>query len=219
MKTTRLIIARHGNTFRDGETSTRVGARTDLPLVEPHKGLSIGRYLKDHNMIPDFIYAAPLLRTMQTAELAIQEIGLQTPIIPLANFVEIDYGIDENKTDIDVWMRLGNGDIEVGKKIIEDWDNNGIVPHGWEVDPEQIIQTWKDFAEQKVTAHQTALIVTSNGIIRFAPYLTGDFYGFAKEHKIKVAPGGVCIFERNDGEQYWTCSAWNIKPFNIYENI
>ena len=32
MKT--LIIARHGNTFRPGETPTRVGSRTDLPLVE-----------------------------------------------------------------------------------------------------------------------------------------------------------------------------------------
>lgn len=219
MKTTRLIIVRHGNTFRPEETPTRVGARTDLPLVEQHKGLSIGRYLKDHNMIPNVIYAAPLLRTMQTAELVIQEIDMQTPIIPLDRFVEVDYGIDENKTEEEVQMRLGNGDVEMGKKIIEDWDKNGIVPHGWKVDPEQIIQTWKGFAEQKVPAHQTTLIVTSNGIIRFAPYLTGDFDGFAKKHKIKVAPGGVCIFERNDGEQDWTCSVWNIKPFRLYENI
>ena len=63
---TRLIIARHGNTFRLEETPTRVGAKTDLPLVEEFKGRSIGRYLK-HDIIPDVIYAAPLLRTMQTA--------------------------------------------------------------------------------------------------------------------------------------------------------
>jgi transcriptional regulator GlxA family with amidase domain len=31
---TTLIIARHGNTFEDGETPRRVGARTDLPLSE-----------------------------------------------------------------------------------------------------------------------------------------------------------------------------------------
>ena len=29
--TTRLIIARHGNTFEKGQTPTRVGGRTDLP--------------------------------------------------------------------------------------------------------------------------------------------------------------------------------------------
>ena len=40
-----LIIARHGNTFRKGETPTRVGSRTDLPLVEDERGRGIGKYL------------------------------------------------------------------------------------------------------------------------------------------------------------------------------
>ena len=88
-------------------------------------------------------------------------------------------------------LRLGNGNIEKGKKIIEDWDKNAVVPDGWKVDPDQIIHTWLDFAEKTVIPHQTTLLVTSNGIIRFAPYLTGDFEKFAQEHKIKVAPGGL----------------------------
>ena len=46
----RLIIARHGNTFRPGETPTRVGAGTDLPLVEETRARSIGRYLKDKGL-------------------------------------------------------------------------------------------------------------------------------------------------------------------------
>ena len=33
MGPTRLIIARHGNTFDAGDIPTRVGRRTDLPLV------------------------------------------------------------------------------------------------------------------------------------------------------------------------------------------
>lgn len=216
---TRLIIARHGNTFRLGEIPTRVGAKTDLPLVEEHKGISIGRYLKDNDMIPDIIYAAPLLRTMQTAQLAIQTIGLTSSISPLNDFVEIDYGVDENKTEEEVRLRLGNGDIEKGKKIIEDWDKNAIVPEGWKVDPNQIIHVWKEFAANIVVPHQTTLLVTSNGIIRFAPYLTGDFEKFAKEYKIKVAPGGICVFDKNDGDSFWTCSAWNIKPYEFYEDI
>lgn len=214
-----LIIARHGNTFRSGETPTRVGAKTDLPLVEEHKGRSIGRYLKDNNMIPDMIYAAPLLRTMQTAQLAIQTIGLASSISPLNDFVEIDYGVDENKTEEEVRLRLGGGDVEKGKKIVEDWDNNAIVPEGWKVDPNQIIHVWKEFTANLVVPHQTTLLVTSNGIIRFAPYLTGDFEKFVKEYKIKVAPGGICIFDKNDGDPFWTCSAWNIKPYELYEDI
>ena len=48
-------------------------------------------------------------------------------ISPLNAFVEIDYGVDENKTEEEVRLRLGNGNIEKGKKIIEDWDKNAVV--------------------------------------------------------------------------------------------
>lgn len=41
------MIVRHGNTFRAGETPTRVGARTDLPLVEEERARSAGRYLRE----------------------------------------------------------------------------------------------------------------------------------------------------------------------------
>lgn len=212
---TRIIIARHGNTFRKGETPTRVGAKTDLPLVEGHRGRSIGKYLKDNGLIPDLVYAAPLLRTMQTARLAIAEMGIGNEITGADNFREIDYGPDENKTENEVLQRLGKGDTEAGRKIIEAWDKSAIVPEGWKVDPDQIIRTWKNFA-QDVPLHQTVLIVSSNGIIRFAPYITGDFEQFAQNFDIKVATGGVCIFEKEDNDLFWKCVGWNIKPYKLY---
>lgn len=57
--TTRLIIARHGNTFTKDQTPTRVGGRTDLPLVESERGRNIGKYLKLKDMLPDVVFAAP----------------------------------------------------------------------------------------------------------------------------------------------------------------
>lgn len=215
---TRIIIARHGNTFRPGETPTRVGAKTDLPLVEEHRGKSIGKYLKDHDLIPDRVYAAPLLRTMQTARLAIGEMGIEAKIVPLDCFSEINYGPDENRTEQEVLIRLGNGNVDEGKKIIDAWDRHAIVPDGWQADPEQLVRTWKDFAE-KVPAHQTMLIVSSNGIIRFAPHITGNFDDFARSHDIKVATGGVCIFEKEDADPFWRCTGWNIKPYKLYEEL
>mgnify|MGYP000835541400 CR=1 FL=1 len=74
--TTRLIIARHGNTFTKDQTPTRVGGRTDLPLVESERGRNIGKYLKLKDMLPDVVFAAPLKRTMETARLAVAEMGL-----------------------------------------------------------------------------------------------------------------------------------------------
>ena len=46
---------------------------------------------------------------------------------------------------------------------------------------------------------RTWLQVSSNGTIRFAPYITGDYAGFCATHDIKVATGGVCIFTSEDG--------------------
>ena len=213
----RLIIARHGNTFRSGETPTRVGAKTDLPLVEEQRGKSIGKYLRDNNLIPNIVYAAPLLRTMQTAELAVQAMKIQTPVIPLNDFVEIDYGIDENKTEEEIMTRLGDGDIEKGKAIIEAWNKDATIPDGWNVNPRQIIKTWENFVKNiALEQGQTVLLVTSNGILRFAPHITGNFEHFSQKHDIKIVTGGVCIFEKENDEPFWTCVAWNLKPYQLH---
>ena len=56
MKT--LIIARHGNTFGPGDTPTRVGARTDLPLVESGKAQAkaLGLHFLENGLVPDVVY-------------------------------------------------------------------------------------------------------------------------------------------------------------------
>lgn len=213
MKTV-LVIARHGNTFRRGETPRRVGGASDLPLVEEERGRNIGLYLKDKGLIPSAVYAAPLLRTVRTAELAVEAMGCKTEVIQLREFTEIDYGPDENKTEEEIELRLGDGDRDKGRAVIEAWNKNAAVPDGWRVNPSQIIETWLDFAENTVLRNgrnKTTLIVTSNGVIRFAPYLTGDFEQFAREHEIKVSTGGICIFEKTDSDTFWKCTAWNGK--------
>lgn len=205
--TTRIIIARHGNTFNKGETPTRVGARTDLPLVETERGTLIGEYLKVSGLIPDLAFAAPLKRTMETARLAIAALGRSIPLETVECFREIDYGPDENKTDEEVIARIG-------REAIDKWNAEAIVPDGWLVSPQELIQTWKNWGDKIEQEHtgQNILIVSSNGVIRFAPYLTGDFKYFSKQHDIKVGTGCVCIFEKDPGDMNWKCTAWNLKP-------
>ncbi|MBP3687019.1 MAG: hypothetical protein J6J35_01490 [Alphaproteobacteria bacterium] len=55
-------------------------------------------------------------------------------------------------------------------------------------------------------------MVSSNGIIRFAPHLTGDFAKFAEEFDIKVGTGGVCVLEKEDGDKFWSVKEWGVKP-------
>lgn len=204
---TTLIIARHGNTFGPEDTPTRVGLHTDLPLVEKgeEQARAIGKYLRENRLIPDVVYASNLQRTYQTAKIAIKESGVTNPIYQIDIFNEIDYGPDENKTEDEVIARIG-------ADAIKDWDESATVPKGWIVDPQQIIQNWHDFADQ-ICAHddnETVLVVTSNGIARFAPYITGDFDGFAAQNKIKLSTGALAILKHENGR--WSIKDWNVKP-------
>lgn len=227
MKT--LIIARHGNTFRKGETPTRVGARTDLPLVEEERGRGIGLYLKKAGLIPTRILAAPLQRTMATAALAAEAMECPCLVQPDSRFLEVDYGPDENKTEEETKVRLGAtlaaargtdpaslsaAELDaLGAAAIERWNAEAIVPPGWKVDVEQIQNNWMELASE-VREGEILLCVSSNGTIRFAPCITGDYAGFCATHDIKVPTGGVCIFTSDVGSG-WICREWGVKAFKL----
>ncbi len=205
--TTTLIIARHGNTFGPGDTPTRVGARTDLPLVASGKaqGRMIGDYFRRTHIRPDGVFAATLRRSYDTARIALEVLGSEVRITVEARFDEIDYGPDENKTDAAVMARIG-------KQALVDWDERAKVPAGWRVQPEAIIRNWLAFGEQCRTefAGKTIFVVTSNGVARFAPHLTGDFADFSRKHSIKIATGALCFLREQDGQ--WVVEQWNMRP-------
>lgn len=224
----RLIIVRHGNTFLPTQTPTRVGCGTDLPLVEEARGRAVGKYILSEGYHVDKVYAAPLKRTMKTAQLALDEMNSDLSIIPEIQFSEIDYGPDENKTEEEVAIRLGQNYVKqnnllidndeqvisYGKEIIKQWDKDTTVPDGWSVDVEKIIATWHHFADE-IGDGETVMICSSNGIIRFAPHILEMSYEqFCKEYDIKVATGSVSVFENKGGK--WTCVEWNVKPYKIY---
>lgn len=204
---TRLIIVRHGNTFGSHETPLRVGARTDTPLVESGKqqAQKIGEWLKQNHLIPDKIYTGELQRTFQTAELIVDGLNTEIPIIKDPKFNEIDYGPDEGKPEAEVINRIGEAAIKM-------WDKNAIVPNGWQVNPKIIIQNWLAFGKfiEENYKNQIILVVTSNGIARFAPYLTSQFEQFKEQHSIKISTGALCILEKINNN--WKVERWNFRP-------
>ncbi|MCK5374046.1 MAG: histidine phosphatase family protein [Alphaproteobacteria bacterium] len=213
---TTLIIARHGNTFNPEDTPTRIGKHTDLPLVEKGEaqGRALGRYLRDHNLLPDVAYSSTLQRTRKMAVLALKEASISLPVYALDIFDEIDYGPDENKCEKDVIARIG-------KEAITLWNEKAIVPDGWQVDPHKIIMDWQRFAHQITKTNdtitnqimdiaETVLVVTSNGVARFAPHITEDFDTFLQKFSIKLKPGALGILRFSD--QSWHVEDWNIVP-------
>lgn len=206
---TKLIIVRHGNTFDKGEVCLRVGCRTDLPLSSSgrEQAVLLGKYLKLKNIVPDKVFASELKRTYQTAEIAFREAGIVADIEKSKIFNEIDYGPDEAKTEDEVIARIG-------KDALEKWDKDAIVPEGWIFNPKKAIQNWHDFAKmiEDKYADKIIMVFTSNGIARFAPYLTGDFENFSKNYNIKISTSALCIFEKNHDNEFWKVIDWNIKP-------
>lgn len=182
----RLFIVRHGNTFDKGDTVTRVGARTDLPLSV--SGREQAQKLAAHFSGTRFSAAlcSPLSRTRQTARAILRERS-DNPALLIAPFLtEIDYGPDENQPEEAVAARLG--------PALEAWDRDAVPPPGWLVDPAALRAGWRALlaraAELPETA--TALIVTSNGIARFLPDVVDE--GPADlDRKLKTGAWGELI--------------------------
>jgi 2,3-bisphosphoglycerate-dependent phosphoglycerate mutase len=205
--TTTLLIARHGNTFDPGDIVRRVGARTDLPLSSSGRAQAekLGRYLCDHALQPHAVYTSTLRRTRQTAALALEAAGYASQCTALAQFNEIDYGVDENQPEDLVVKRIGAAALKA-------WEEDSVVPPGWRVDLTLIVKAWQDFAALCLARHygQTILVVTSNGVARFAPHITGNAPALQQQHRLKLATGALAMLEHS--ESSWRVRGWNITP-------
>ena len=203
---TDIYIVRHGNTFDKGDTVTRVGARTDLPLSMSGQTQAEALALHFMAMLPagfDAAYCSSLLRTRQTAE-AILAVRSPRPALEALEFLrEVDYGIDENQPEEAVIARLGEAAIEA-------WDERAIVPPGWDVDPNELRAAWKQLIGALVseTKAQTALIVTSNGVARFLLDAVTAFE--TQPQSIKLKTGAYGHIHASGGEVKLV--AWNVRP-------
>lgn len=209
---TTLLIARHGNTFAPGETPTRVGARTDLPLVASGRKQAgaLGDYLVQQDLVPDRVYTSSLMRTIEMARIAVKRCGVIREIEARACFDEIDYGPDENLPEADVVKR-------VGQAAIDAWNDRAVVPPGWRVDPSAIVADWRRFANEIASLDETldepvVLVVTSNGVARFAPHITDDYEGFLTRFEPKLATGAMGVLHFSQEDAGWEVVDWNIRP-------
>ena len=201
---TRIVIARHGNTFAAGQIPTRVGARTDLPLVDSGRvqALRLGDVLKKSGLVPAHIFTSELQRTIATAKLSCSSMVCSASIEQLHFLNEIDYGPDENMPEDKVIERIG-------ESAIKNWDANGEMPDAWSPRPEAIVNAWQSFLNKVQTdfKNQTIMVVTSNGIARFAARCTINGQDFS----LKLATGAYGILTSED-VGIWRMTEWNTHP-------
>ncbi len=159
--TYRIIIARHGNTFEPDEAPRRIGARTDLPLVESGRAqaTALGAHFRARGLVFERCLTSPLLRTRQTATLVLDD--APCPVTAADWLVEIDHGPDEGQTEDTVRARIG-------AEALAAWERDATPPIDWRVDAAQRHAAWALFFGEAAEIGGTVLVVTSNGAARFA---------------------------------------------------
>lgn len=202
----RLILARHGNTFAPQDKVFWVGARSDLPLVTKghEQAKAIGKALSLARLIPDRIFAGPLKRTRETAEIAAESMGIAPSAISIVDeLCEIDYG---------KWEGRSNDEIrnEYGEAEIDGWQKDSIFPEGfgWSPSQEKIRMDWSALMNRIVATGQPddiVLIVSSNGIYRIVASALGLSPGDAK-----MDTGSLALLSLEGGEAQ--VERWNVAP-------
>jgi probable phosphoglycerate mutase len=196
----RLYIVRHGNTFEKGDVVTRVGGRTDLPLSKSGEAQAeaLGNHFVAEGVAFATAVAGPLKRTRRTAGVILAA-QAGAPELSFELFLrEIDYGPDENRPEDQVIARIG-------KPALEAWEKDFVPPAGWRVDPAAITGNWQELFSDLKQENGAHLIVTSNGIARFALAAAGETRADAK-----LATGAYGVIEL-DGAGVRVLS-WNLRP-------
>jgi broad specificity phosphatase PhoE len=202
--TARLIIVRHGNTFNHGEAPRRIGARTDLPLVESGRAQAarLASWFAAQGLRFNRVLSSPLRRTRETAEILLA-MQVAPPVVePSVLLAEIDHGPDENQPEQIVLARIGT-------EAMDAWDCEGVAPPGWTVECNARLAGWAALLGDMCPS--TTLLVTSNGAARFAlmahPNLAKQA---AALPSLKLRTGAFGLIEVNaDGPQLMR---WDERP-------
>jgi len=200
-----LIIVRHGNTFDPGDTVTRVGGRTDLPLSSSGRAQAdaLGRHFAVTPLTS--ITSSPLARTWQTAQAVHAAQPSGTPAPQAHVFLkEIDYGPDENQPEEAVTARLG-------ADALRRWDEDADMPEDWSPRPEELRRLWDAWITTLADFHRDGeihMVVTSNGVARFAlDVMSLD----RRPETIKLKTAAFGRFRVDSGLQA-TVMDWNVRP-------
>jgi probable phosphoglycerate mutase len=209
-----LLLARHGNTFEAGEKAVWVGARTDLPLTAKGREQAADLAAALEPLKPHIarVIAGPLKRTREHAEIVAHYCGLEAAVAVDERLREIDYGLWEGKSSGEIQALRGDRELQA-------WNERGEWPRSpqWAPEPETIAANVTALASELAVPppdETAALLVTSNGILRFFLKLVpGAFEDMAARGALKVATGNCCALRHNEGR--WQVLFWDRSPAQL----
>lgn len=205
-----LLLARHGNTFEQGETPVWVGARTDLPLTAKgrEQAAALGAGLEPVAPRIKRIVSGPLRRTREHAAIAARVLGFEPPLETDERLREIDYGLWEGKSAEEIGALRGAAELAA-------WNERGVWPAspGWSPPAKALAANATGLAQEiaaTLSAGDAALLVTSNGVLKFFLKLVPGAFDSAGKSALKVATGHCCALAFEAG--VWKVAFWNHPP-------
>ncbi len=192
MKSLRLFLVRHGNTFEKNQDPVMIGSQTDLNLTA--RGLeqadSVAKYFLQSDVKIDALYAGNIKRQQQAAQI-IQSSQPSLNLLSHHCLNEIDYGKWEGLT-----VETVN---ETWSEQYSNWVNKATWPKdvflGCEQDKKESIQQWlEELSTQR--AGQTVVALTSQGVIKLIVSLYPSLWKPYKTlESFKVSTGNICELE------------------------
>jgi broad specificity phosphatase PhoE len=200
-----IVFARHGNTFGPGDKVVWVGRASDLPLVERGRDQAheAAAALKTLELRPSVVVSGTLKRTRGFAEIVCADLGITDHRID-SRLDEIDYGAWEGLSTEDIAALPG------GAAAQDAWQKHDVWPEeaGWSSSKADILAALGGVLADLITGQYgpRPLVVSSNGILRFAPGLlhaptTGPL-------QLKTGALGCC--DHRDGG--WAVRFWGMAP-------
>lgn len=207
----KIILSRHGNTFKSNETPVWVGSKHDLPLVESgiEQAKTLGKALKEANIRLHAVYCSPLQRTRHYADIALAE--SQTSLTPIVDprLNELDYGAWNGLSNEEVREKFGAVELENWEKHYQ-WPKNA----GWNKSEQTVQEEAISFATDLIHKHHpndTILVVSSNGKLRyFLNLIPGEYEKYSHNRLLKIKTGNICGLSFNGNQ--WTTNYWNQLP-------
>ena len=206
--TATLLFARHGNTFGPGDKVVWVGRASDLPLVErgveqAHEAASA---LARLGLVPTSVTSGTLKRTRGFAEIVCRDLGVASHLID-SRLDEIDYGLWEGRSSEEICALPGGAD------ALEAWQKRDVWPSdaGWGSSRAEVEAALAGVLDDLRAGKggTLPLVVSSNGILRFAPPLLGA----PSEGSLQLKTGALGCVER--GQSGWRVSFWGKSPREI----
>ncbi|MHB8442779.1 MAG: histidine phosphatase family protein [Patescibacteria group bacterium] len=114
-----LYLFRHGESEMNIRSGLITGRMNEVPLSDDGaiQALMLGEYLKCRNIIPDIVYVSPALRTVQTARITLDHMGLSNlDLVGDPRLQEMDQGEWSGRSRKEVYVESVLNDMKLKDK-------------------------------------------------------------------------------------------------------